>query len=443
MAGDAPEAAAEDLAVAGLDVLRFDQPKELPVGPPLERVFLQAGAAGDAPPEQEQRGRPGQPHICPCRREPGVRVGGHAPQREGEQPPVDDKAAPKQLAADVLVDQIVGGLAIRKGIVEAHGGRIRAQSDGPGRGSRFTFTVSVAEEASRHVSPAGPVRSSKTEAERVRVLAVDDDPQMLPYIRDALTEAGYQPIATGDPEEALRLILKEKPQLALLDLMLPGTDGIELMKKIQDTAEVPVIFLSAYGQDQTIAQAIDAGADDYIVKPFSPTELAARIRAALRKRETPEPTEPYTLGELTIDYTQRSVTLAGRPVPLTAIEYRTLVELPTNPGRVLTYKHLLLTGLGPRTHQRLASHAHRHQQPPTQTPRQQQQPHLHPHRTPRRLPHAPWRPTRTEETARNPLNRHPLLAHLPHSRPVNTRDSAKWKRGGRPGHAAAGRQQTA
>ncbi|MCY4087143.1 MAG: response regulator, partial [Actinomycetia bacterium] len=252
------------------------------------------------------------------------------------------KAAPKQLAADVLVDQIVGGLAIRKGIVEAHGGRIRAQSDGPGRGSRFTFTVSVAEEASRHVSPAGPVRSSKTEAERVRVLAVDDDPQLLPYIRDALTEAGYQPIATGDPEEALRLILKEKPQLALLDLMLPGTDGIELMKKIQDTAEVPVIFLSAYGQDQTIAQAIDAGADDYIVKPFSPTELAARIRAALRKRETPEPTEPYTLGELTIDYTQRSVTLAGRPVPLTAIEYRTLVELPTNPGRVLTYQHLLL-----------------------------------------------------------------------------------------------------
>ena len=74
----------------------------------------------------------------------------------------------------------------------------------------------------------------------------------------------------------------------------------------------------------------------------SPTELAARIRAALRKRETPEPTEPYTLGELTIDYTQRSVTLAGRPVPLTAIEYRTLVELPTNPGRVLTYQHLLL-----------------------------------------------------------------------------------------------------
>ena len=173
---------------------------------------------------------------------------------------------------------------------------------------------------------------------------MDDDPQTLRYVRDALARAGYAPIVTGDPQEATSLVRANDPHLVLLDLMLPGTDGIELMGDILDMADVPVIFLSAYGQEEIIARAFEMGAEDYVVKPFSPTELVARIKAALRKREAPEwaePSEPYVFGELTIDYAERRATLAGRPVQLTAIEYGLLFELSANAGRVMTYDRLL------------------------------------------------------------------------------------------------------
>ena len=151
----------------------------------------------------------------------------------------------------------------------------------------------------------------------MRILVVDDDPQTLRYVRDTLTAAGYAVLVTGDHAELAHIIRTEKPHLVLLDFILPGTDGITLMERVPELADRPVIFISAYGHDETIARAFDAGAEDYIVKPFSPTELTARVRAALRRHTEPA---PFVLGELTIDYTRRRVSVAGRIVELTATE---------------------------------------------------------------------------------------------------------------------------
>ena len=232
------------------------------------------------------------------------------------------------------------GLVICKGLVEAHGGRISAASAGPGHGTQLTFTIPVAEET-RSVSGspgAGRSRRSRETGERERILVVDDDPQMLRFVRDELQRAGYSAVVTAEHRELSRIIGTEKPHLILLDLILPGTDGIELMESVPEMADLPVIFISAYGRDETIARALESGAVDYLVKPFSPTELTARIRAALRRHAQPE---PFVLGDLTIDYQRRHVSVAGRRVHLTATEYELLRILSANAGRVVAYDALI------------------------------------------------------------------------------------------------------
>ena len=235
------------------------------------------------------------------------------------------------------------GLPICKGIIEAHGGRIWAESEGSGLGARFAFTLPATPTlASALPTPTQRLNDDGNGGERI--LVVDDDPDTLRYVRKTLAGAGYTTFVAADPLEASSLLDEKRPHLVLLDLMLPGTDGIDFMKDFQKEHDVPVIFISGYGQDNVVAHAFDSGASDYIVKPFSPTELVARIGASLRDRagnSSRNPLKPYVSGELSIDYSRRLVKIGGRTARLTAIEYALIRELSVNEGRVVTHDQLI------------------------------------------------------------------------------------------------------
>ena len=234
-------------------------------------------------------------------------------------------------------------LAICRGIVEAHGGHIWAESDGPGLGVRFVFTLPI-------VSVVGdttqlPTRSWQPARERATVLAVDRDPRALTCVQSALSEAGYVPLATGNLKEAERLIERQKLQLVLMEAgILSRKDGLALMRRISENAETPIMLISSPESNNETALGLELGASDYIVKPFSSDELASRVRNTLLRRAVSGLTrnpETYTAGDLTIDYAERTVTVAGRPVQLTSTEYNLLSELSMNAGRVLSQEHLL------------------------------------------------------------------------------------------------------
>ena len=238
------------------------------------------------------------------------------------------------------------GLAICKGLVEAHVGRIWATSPGRGHGTTITFTIPAVEE--QRVAVGQPLRTGQPDAEAVRTqrrILVVDDPHTLRYVRDALAVAGYAALSTGEADDVARLIRAERPDLVLLDLVLPDTDGIALMERVPELADLPVIFISAYGREETIARALETGGSDYIVKPFSATELVARIRGVLRRQARPE---PFVLGKLAIDCDRRRVSLAGKQVALTPKEYELLRVLSRNAGRVSTYGAMMRQVWGSR-----------------------------------------------------------------------------------------------
>ena len=246
-------------------------------------------------------------------------------------------------------DPMAGGegvaLAVCKGIVEAHGGRIWAECEGAELGARFTLTIPVSEVAAPDWATVrgrlGTV-SGLAAPDSTRVLAVDADPQILWYVRNTLTEVGYTPFATGEPDELYALIEVEKPRLILLDMDMPGMDLSDVMRRMPQITDAPVVFLSGRGGDRDMARAFEMGADDYIVKPFSPTELVARVRASLRRRGSAGTMpKPYVLGNLTIDYAQRRATLTGSPLQLTVTEYKLLFELSVNAGGIVTTDQLM------------------------------------------------------------------------------------------------------
>jgi PAS domain S-box-containing protein len=240
-------------------------------------------------------------------------------------------------------------LAICKGVVEAHGGRIWANSSKEGNGTTISFTLPKAGEASESSlagSPAGAVHAAGTtvQDEHLQILVVDDDQNALTFLRRLLDGAGYRPILTSDPREALELVELERPDLVLLDLMLPGTSGLDLMQSIRQFSDVPVVFLTARNTRDDMVSALKMGGDDYITKPFSESELLARVEAVLRRKSMlgmAEATPPYVLDGLTINFDERRVTVGGEEISLSATQYKLLCQLTRYAGRVLTYDQIL------------------------------------------------------------------------------------------------------
>ena len=184
---------------------------------------------------------------------------------------------------------------------------------------------------------------------RPRVLVVDDEPETIKYVSANMRARGYDVLTAEDGQTALRVFEESAVDLVILDIMMPGPDGFEVCRTIRRQSDVPIIMLSARGQESDIVRALDLGADDYLTKPFGVGEMLARVRAALRR--TPQtgvaPHPPLVTEDLEIDFAARLVALRGREVQLTPTEYDLLVHLAINAGRVLTHRALLQAVWGP------------------------------------------------------------------------------------------------
>ncbi|MEO6714292.1 MAG: response regulator transcription factor [Mycobacteriales bacterium] len=174
------------------------------------------------------------------------------------------------------------------------------------------------------------------------VAVVDDEHAIRQALRSALAAAGYEAVEAADGPAAVDLVATTAPDIVVLDLGLPGYDGVEVVRRIRSFSDVPIIILSVLDRDTDKIRALDAGADDYVTKPFSVDELLARVRAALRRLESVSPSSARVrIGRATVDLAQRSVEVAGEPVRLTPTQWELLSEFVANPGRLLTHKHLI------------------------------------------------------------------------------------------------------
>jgi DNA-binding response OmpR family regulator len=182
---------------------------------------------------------------------------------------------------------------------------------------------------------------------KTRIVAADDDPQLLRLMTRNLEFEDYEVLPASDGQQALAQIEAHVPDLVLLDVMMPKMDGFTVCQRVREFSAVPIIIVTARGQDQDKVRGLDLGADDYLTKPFSVDELLARVRAVLRRAQFTASehaqalSKTTTIGELTVDYTQHLVTLSGQEVPLTPIEFRILAYLAQNVGRVVTQDLLL------------------------------------------------------------------------------------------------------
>ena len=179
------------------------------------------------------------------------------------------------------------------------------------------------------------------------ILIVDDEPQIRRVMRTTLTSQGYAVIEAKSGEEALEKLRAERADLILLDVNMPGISGLDTCREIRRTGDVPIIMLTVRNTEKDKVQALDAGADDYVVKPFGAEELMARIRAALRRAAPGESIPVFTSEELSIDFGKRAVTVKGTPVRLTPKEFELLRQLVTNQGVSLSHRRLLQAVWGP------------------------------------------------------------------------------------------------
>jgi two-component system, OmpR family, KDP operon response regulator KdpE len=184
-------------------------------------------------------------------------------------------------------------------------------------------------------------------APRPRILVVDDEPQIVRALKVVLREAGFDASAAETAAEALDAAAVRPPEAAIIDLVLPDGDGIELTQRLREWSEMPILVLSAVGEESQKVRALEAGADDYVTKPFGTRELVARLNAALRRAGRAEEEPVIAVDGLEIDLASRIVRVNGEPVHLTPIEFELLRVLARNRGRLMTHRKLLLDVWGP------------------------------------------------------------------------------------------------